>query len=116
MNIGILITDVINNKNEKEGKMRIMLEIDKIRKKKMKEQEDMLKRHNYYIEKYENNRNKNEDNYKKYLINYIKNKEEWLKSGRESEMEKLKNLKRPEIIEVDDIYTKMIIRNENFKN
>jgi len=45
----------------------------------------------------------------------LKLKENWIKSGKEYDLELLKKLKRPELIDIDDIYTYMIIRNKNFK-
>ena len=51
-----------------------------------------------------------------YNQSFTQLKDNWLKSNKENDLEKLKNLKKPDLINIEDIYTYMIIRNKNFKN
>lgn len=115
MNFGLLIINTIHNKNQDEAKRRLLTSIKKIRDEKMKEQEDKFVKQNYYMSNYEKKRNDNDELYKGYYINFLKLKDNWIKSGKESDLELLKKLKRPELIDIEDIYTYMLIRNKNFK-
>ena len=71
---------------------------------------------NAYNLNYERKRLINEEAYINYYQTYVNYKENWLKTNKENDLEKLKNLKKPELLEVDDIYTYIIIKNKRFKN
>ena len=51
-----------------------------------------------------------------YINTFTDLKDNWIKSKKENDLEKLKNLKKPELIMIDDIYSYMLIRNKKFKN
>ena len=83
---------------------------------KNKKEEDDIEKMNAYNLNYERKRLINDEAYINYYQTYVNYKENWLKTNKENDLEKLKNLKKPKLLEVDDIYTYMIIKNKRFKN
>jgi len=113
MNIGLLLTNVINDNNNK----RLFLStINKYKENKIKEQEEIFEKNIYYNNNYQKKRDNNDELYLNYFQKYTELKDNWMKSNKENDLEKLKNLKKPELLDVDDIYTYMLIRNKKFKN
>lgn len=116
MNFGLLLTSTINDKNFNEAKQKFFMKIDKYKETKEKEKDEMNKKIIFYNNNFQKKREQNDEIYFNYLQTFTKLKENWLLSNKENDMEKLKNLKRPDLINVDDIYTYMIVRNKKFKN
>lgn len=116
MNYGLLLTDIINNKNDIYDKKKLLMIIEKYKIKIKNEQDEKNEKIKNYYSNYEKKRNENEEKYKNYYINYVKLKDNWINSKKEIDLEKLKNIKKPELIDIDDIYTYMIIKNKNLKN
>ena len=101
MNLGVLITKAVNDRND-EYKRTFLKKI-------RKEQDIYLEKKNYVFNTYEKKRIENDEVYKNFYSTFMKLKEL-------GNIENLKNLKRPDISLVDDIYTCHLIRNERFKN
>jgi len=116
MNIGLLLTSAINDKNQELAKRRFLGIINKLKEQNLKKEEDKFEKINYYNSTYEKKRDMNNEIYMNYYQSFIQLKENWLKSNKETDLEKLKNLKKPDLIDIDDIYTSMLIKNKRFKN
>lgn len=116
MNFGLLLTSTMNDKNQEQAKRRFIGILNKLKEQKLKTDEDKFEKLNDYLSKYEKKREMNNEIYMNYYQTFIQLKEYWLKSGKENDLEKLKNLKKPELIDIDDIYTSMYIKNKRFKN
>jgi hypothetical protein len=116
MNFGLLLTSTMNDKNKEQAKRRFIGILNKLKEQKLKTDEDKFEKLNDYLSKYEKKREMNNEIYMNYYQTFIQLKEYWLKSGKENDLEKLKNLKKPELIDIDDIYTSMYIKNKRFKN
>jgi hypothetical protein len=116
MNLGLLLTSTINDKNITDAKRRFLTTINKYKEKKAKEQEENFEKINYYNNKFEKKREINNEKYLNYIQTFTELKENWIKNNKENDLEKLKNLKKPELIDVEDIYTYMIIKNKKLKN
>lgn len=116
MNFGILLTKTINDNNIIDSKKNFIKKINKYKQDKEKEQDDILEKINYYNNRFQKKRDMNDETYMNYIQSFRQLKDNWIKSNKENDLEKLKNLKKPDLINVEDIYTYMIIRNKNFKN
>ena len=116
MNFGILLTKTINDNNIIDSKKNFIKKINKYKQDKEKEQDDILEKINYYNNRFQKKRDMNDETYMNYIQSFGQLKDNWIKSNKENDLEKLKNLKKPDLINVEDIYTYMIIRNKNFKN
>jgi hypothetical protein len=116
MNFGLLLTSTINDKNSIDSKRNFLKKLDKYKEEKIKENDELIEKKNSYNLNYQKKREYNDELYINYLQTYINYKENWLKSNKEIDLEKLKNLKKPNIIDVDDIFTYMLIKNKKFKN
>ena len=116
MNFGLLLTSTINDKNIVDSKKRFLMKINKYKEGKEKEQEDILEKIKYYNNRFQKKREINDETYMNYIQSFTQLKENWIKSNKENDLERLKNLKKPDVIDVEDIYTYMIIRNKKFKN
>jgi hypothetical protein len=116
MNFGLLLTSTINDKNILDAKRRFLTKINKYKEVKSKEQDDIFEKINYYNNRFEKKREVNNEKYLNYIETFTQLKENWIKSNKENDLEKLKNLKKPDLLDVEDIYTYMIIRNKKFKN
>ena len=116
MNFGLLLTSTINDKNSIDSKRNFLKKLDKYKEEKIKEIDELIEKKNSYNLNYQKNREYYVELYINYLQTYINYKENWLKSNKEIDLEKLKNLKKPNIIDVDDIFTYMLIKNKKFKN
>ena len=116
MNFGILLTKTINDNNIIDSKKNFIKKINKYKQDKEKEQDDILEKINYYNNRFQKKRDMNDETYINYIQSFTQLKDNWIKSNKENDLEKLKNLKKPDLINVEDIYTYMIIRNKNFKN
>jgi hypothetical protein len=108
MNLGVLITKAVNDRND-EYKRTFLKKINDRREKLRKEQDIYLEKKNYVFNTYEKKRIENDEVYKNFYSTFMKLKEL-------GNIENFKNLKRPDISLVDDIYTCHLIRNERFKN
>jgi len=108
MNLGILLTKSVNDKNE-EYKKTFLRKINEKREKLRKDQDIYLEKKNYSFNTYDKKRIENDEIYKNFYSTFMKLKEL-------GNIEKLKDLKRPDIDLVDDIFTSYLIRNERFKN
>lgn len=116
MNFGLLLTTTINDKNIIDAKKKFLTKINKYKEDKEHEHDDILDKINYYNNRFQKKREINEETYMNYNQSFTQLKENWLKFNKENDLEKLKNLKKPDLINVEDIYTYMIIRNKKFKN
>ena len=116
MNFGLLLTNTMNDKNIVDAKRRFLTKINKYKQDKEKEQDDILEKINYYNNHFQKKRDMNDETYINYIQSFTQLKDNWIKSNKENDLEKLKNLKKPDLINVEDIYTYMIIRNKKFKN
>lgn len=116
MNFGLLLTNTMNDKNIVDAKRRFLTKINKYKQDKEKEQDDILEKINYYNNRFQKKRDMNDETYINYIQSFTQLKDNWIKSNKENDLEKLKNLKKPDLINVEDIYTYMIIRNKKFKN
>lgn len=116
MNFGILLTKTINDNNIIDSKKNFIKKINKYKENKEQEQDDILEKINYYNNRFQKKRDMNDETYINYIQSFTQLKDNWIKSNKENDLEKLKNLKKPDLINVEDIYTYMIIRNKNFKN
>lgn len=116
MNFGILLTKTINDKNIIDSKRIFITKINKYKENKDKEEDDILEKINYYNNYYQKKRENNDETYMNYIQSFTELKDNWIKSNKENDLERLKNLKKPDLIYVEDIYTYMIIRNKKFKN
>ena len=100
----VLIDNIINIKND-NNKIKLLSDVKNFNKNIMENNEKIIKNRNIYSMDYDMKRQKNNDNYDKYL----KDKEilynKWKKSKAVKDLYLLIGLKRPEYIEVDDIYT-----------
>ena len=115
MNFGLLLTSTINDKNIIDSKRNFLNKLDKYKEKKIRENDELIKQKNSYNLNYQKKRDNNDELYMNYLQTYIKYKENWLKSNKEIDLEKLKNLKKTILIDVEDIFTYMLIKNKNLK-
>jgi hypothetical protein len=116
MNFGLLLTTTMNDNNITDAKKKFLIKINKYKEGKEKEHNDILDKINYYNNRFQKKRDINDETYMNYNQSFTQLKDNWLKSNKENDLEKLKNLKKPDLINVEDIYTYMIIRNKNFKN
>ena len=116
MNFGILLTKTINDNNIIDSKKNFIKKINKYKENKEQEQDDILEKINYYNNRFQKKRDMNDETYINYIQSFTQLKDNWIKSNKENDLEKLKNLKKPDLINVEDIYTYMIIRNKKFKN
>ena len=116
MNFGLLLTNTMNDKNIVDAKRRFLTKLNKYKQDKEKEQDDILEKINYYNNRFQKKRDMNDETYINYIQSFTQLKDNWIKSNKENDLEKLKNLKKPDLINVEDIYTYMIIRNKKFKN
>ena len=116
MNFGLLLTNTMNDKNIVDAKRRFLTKINKYKQDKEKEQDDILEKINYYNNRFQKKRDMNDETYINYIQSFTQLKDNWIKSNKENDLEKLKNLKKPDLINVEDIYTYMIIRNKKFIN
>lgn len=116
MNFGLLLTNTMNDKNIVDAKRRFLTKINKYKQDKEKEQDDILEKINYYNNRFQKKRDMNDETYINYIQSFTQLKDNWIKSNKENDLEKLKNLKKPDLINVEDIYTYMIIRNKKIKN
>jgi hypothetical protein len=116
MNFGLLLTSTINDKDNINAKKKFLMNLNKYREDKLKEQDDILNKMNYYNNHYQKKRENNDEIYLNYIQTFTELKENWIKSNKENDLEKLKNLNKPILLNIDDIYTYMIIKNKNFKN
>jgi hypothetical protein len=116
MNFGLLLTSTMNDKNISDAKRKFLTKINKYKENKIKEQDEIYEKINYYNKRFQKKRDNNHETYFNYIQNFTELKDNWIKSNKENDLEKLKNLKKPDLIDVEDIYTYMIIRNKNFKN
>ena len=92
------------------------MKINKFNEDKEKEKDDIINKIDYYNNRFQKKRDVNDETYMNYNQSFTQLKENWIKSNKENDLERLKNLKKPDLIEVEDIYTYMIIRNKKFKN
>jgi hypothetical protein len=116
MNFGLLLTNTMNDKNIIDAKRSFLSKINKYKDAKEKEQDNILFKINYYNNRFQKKREINDETYMNYIQSFTQLKDNWIKSNKENDLEKLKNLKKPDLINVEDIYTYMIIRNTKFKN
>jgi hypothetical protein len=116
MNFGLLLTNTMNDKNIIDAKRSFLAKINKYKETKVKEQDDILFKINYYNNRFQKKREINDETYMNYIQSFTQLKDNWIKSNKENDLEKLKNLKKPDLINVEDIYTYMINRNTKFKN
>jgi hypothetical protein len=100
----VLIDNIINIKND-NNKTKLLSDVKTFNMNIMENNEQIIKNRNKYSTKYDIPRQKNNDNYDKYL----KNKEilynKWKQSKTIKDLYSLLELKRPEYIEIEDIYT-----------
>jgi hypothetical protein len=116
MNFGLLLTSTLNDKNKEDAKKKFIMKINKYNEDKEKEKDDIINKIDYYNNRFQKKRDMNDETYMNYNQSFTQLKENWIKSNKENDLERLKNLKKPDLIEVEDIYTYMIIRNKKFKN
>ncbi len=113
-NIGLLLTKTINN-NSKENKLLLLNDINKFIKAKEAKQMDLIKKKNFYIDNYELKRKEDENTYAEYKEEYKELYNNWKKSKKIVDLQKLLALKSPSLNNVDDIYTSDIIKNQKLK-
>lgn len=116
MNFGVLLTNTMNDKNITDAKKRFLAKINKYKENIEKKDDEISEKINYYNNRFQKKREINDETYLNYIQSFTQLKDNWIKSNKENDLEKLKNLKKPILIDVEDIYTYMIIRNKKFKN
>lgn len=102
--IGYLLVDNINSKTD-INKVKLMSSITTYKnelEKKAKKEKD--KQNKYYIE-YESKRKNNNEKYNKYMKDNKILFEKWRKSKKSNDLYNYLTLKKPDIEEIDDIYT-----------
>ena len=116
MKLGLLLTSTINDKNIIDAKKKFINTIKKYKDEKDKEHDDISDKIIFYNNNFQKKRDINDEIYMNYINTFTDLKDNWIKSKKENDLEKLKNLKKPELIMIDDIYSYMLIRNKKFKN
>ena len=104
MNIGYLLIDNINTKNN-SNKDKLLSAVNKFNKELQKKQEYEIKRRNEYNIKYDTPRKNNIDNYNKYINDKKILYDKWDTSKNIKDLYELLSLNKPIIKDVDDIYT-----------
>lgn len=100
----ILIDNIINVKND-NNKTKLLAAI-KIHNKDINDtKQEIIKRRNIYLNKYDIHRKNNIDNYDKYLMQKKVLFDKWKQSNKVKDLYDLISLQQPEYIEVNDIYT-----------
>jgi Zn-dependent M32 family carboxypeptidase len=104
MNIGFILIDNINNKLDLD-KVKLMNEIQKYNKDKKLMNELRSRKIEEYNKKYEQSRKTNQDNYNLYLTNYNKKYKKWTETNNIKDLYELVSVKKPDLIEVPEIYS-----------
>jgi len=103
MNIGFILIDNINNKIDLD-KIKLMNEIQKYNKDKKLINDLRNKKMEEYNKKYEVPRKTNRDNYDIYINNYNKKYKKWSETNNIKDLYELVSIKKPDLIEVPEIY------------
>jgi hypothetical protein len=100
----LLIDNIINIKND-NNKIKLLSVLKNYNKDILDKKEDIIKRSNMYITKYDMPRKNNKNNYDKFLRakGLLFNK--WKQSKKVKDLYELISLQQSEYIEVPDIYT-----------
>lgn len=104
MNIGFILVDNINNKND-INKVKLLSSVGNFNKNLEKQKEYVIKKQNDYFIKYETPRKNNIDNYNKYLLDKNILYEKWNISKNIKDLYELLSLNKPIINDVPEIYT-----------
>ena len=100
----ILIDNVINIKND-SNKIKLLSVLKNHNKDILDKNEDIIKRTNIYITKYDMPRKNNNTNYDKFLRTKGLLFNKWKQSKKVKDLYELISLQQPEYIEIPDIYT-----------
>lgn len=104
MNIGYILIDNINNKNNL-NKDKLLSAVNLFNKELEKKNEYEIKRRNEYNIKYDIPRKNNMDNYDKYIKDKNILYDKWNTSKNIKDLYELLSLNKPIIKDVEDIYT-----------
>lgn len=113
-NIKLLLTKSIDN-NSKENKLLLLNEIQKYNKLNETKQMNLIKKKSFYMDNYEIKRKEDENIYAEYKEEYKQLYDNWKKTKKITELQKLLSLEMPKLNNVQDIYTYNVVKNEKLK-
>jgi hypothetical protein len=105
--IGFLLVDNINSKTD-INKVKLMGSINSYKNELEKKQKKEKDKKNKYYNEYESKRINNNEKYNKYMKDNKTLFDKWRKSKKSNDLYNYLTLKKPDIEEVEDIYTAMI--------